>query len=166
MEIEGKIIQDLGMQQGTSKAGREWKKKEWVLETFGQFPRKVKFHIFGDKADTMQIEVGNSYTLSVDLESREFNGRWYTDVSCYAARPYSPAQPGYPQPGGYPQPAGYPQPGGYPQPTSYPEPAAYPPQGGYPQQPEAPQPFGGGAFPGAPASGGYPEGDANDDLPF
>ena len=37
MEIDGKIILDLGMQQGMSKAGREWKKKEWVLETFGPF---------------------------------------------------------------------------------------------------------------------------------
>ena len=73
MELDGKIILDLGMQTGTSKAGREWKKREWVLETFGQYPKKVKFHVFGDKADTIGIEVGNSYTLSVDAESREFN---------------------------------------------------------------------------------------------
>ncbi|MBD5278600.1 MAG: DUF3127 domain-containing protein [Bacteroides sp.] len=159
MEIDGKIILDLGMQQGMSKAGREWKKKEWVLETFGQYPRKVKFHVFGDKADTIGLEVGNSYTLSVDVESREFNDRWYTDVSCFAARPYAPAGPNYsaPQPG-YPQP-GYPQ-QGYPQPYA-------------PQQPAQPfaqpapqQPFGGDAFPPAPTPGGYDAGDSNDDLPF
>ena len=87
MEIEGKIIQELPMQSGTSKAGNPWKKREWVLETFGSYPRKVKFHVFGDRSDTIGIEVGNSYTLSFDLESREFNGRWYTDVSVYQARP-------------------------------------------------------------------------------
>lgn len=162
MEIDGKIILDLGLQQGTSKAGRDWKKKEWVLETFGQYPRKVKFHVFGDRVDTIGIEVGNSYTLSVDVESREFNERWYTDVNCYAARPYAPA-------GAYPQqPAGYPQPGGYPQQPTY-------PQQGYPQAPAqqpyqqpAAQPFGADAFPPAPTPDAVPfdSGDSSDDLPF
>lgn len=164
MELDGKIILDLGTQSGTSKAGREWKKREWVLETFGQYPRKVKFHVFGDKADTIGIEVGNSYTLSVDAESREFNDRWYTDISCYAARPYAPsgAPAGYPQPGGYPQPAGYPQQQAYPQ-QGYPQATVQQPY----QQP-APQPFGGDAFPPAPTPGAQPfdSGDATDDLPF
>ena len=159
MEIDGKIILDLGMQSGMSKAGREWKKKEWVLETFGQYPRKVKFHVFGDKADTMGLEVGNSYTLSVDLESREFNDRWYTDVSCYAARPYAPAAMP-PQGGGYPQ-----QPYGQ-QPYGQ---QPYAPQQPYTPQvaPQAPSaPFGGDAFPPAPTPGGYDSGDSTDDLPF
>lgn len=160
MEIEGKIILDLGLQSGMSKAGREWKKKEYVLETFGQYPRKVKFTVFGDRVDQIQLEAGNSYTLSVDVESREFNDRWYTDVNCYAARPYAPGAPqGYPQPGGYPQ-----QPQAYPQQTQ-----AYPQQGGYPQQaPQAPQPaaFGGDAFPPAPTPGGFDGADSSDDLPF
>ena len=118
MEIEGKIIQELPMQSGTSKAGNPWKKREWVLETFGSYPRKVKFHVFGDRSDTIGIEVGNSYTLSFDLESLEFNGRWYTDVSVYQARPMGAGneqQPaGFQQPGmqgGYGQPGGYQQPG-------------------------------------------------------
>ncbi len=131
MEIEGKIIQELPMQSGTSKAGNPWKKREWVLETFGSYPRKVKFHVFGDRSDTIGIEVGNSYTLSFDLESREFNGRWYTDVSVYQARPMGGgeqmppmgqgmnpmgAQPGYGMAGGYPQQNhGMGMPGGAPQ---------------------------------------------------
>lgn len=119
MEIEGKIIQELPMQSGVSKAGNPWKKREWVLETFGSYPRKVKFHVFGDRGDTMNIEVGNSYTLSFDLESREFNGRWYTDVSVYQARPMGmPAQENNMPGQGYPQAGiqgGYPQMGGAPQ---------------------------------------------------
>lgn len=88
MEIEGKIILDLGKQEGTSKAGNHWQKREWVLETLNsQYPRKVKFHIFGDKADQMVFELGKNYSISYDIESREFNGRWYTDISCYAMRP-------------------------------------------------------------------------------
>lgn len=155
MEIEGKIIQELPMQSGVSKAGNPWKKREWVLETFGSYPRKVKFHVFGDRADTMNIEVGNSYTLSFDLESREFNGRWYTDVSVYQARPMgaAPADPNNPYPpmgaqGGYGQPQqGYQQPG-------------YPQQGGYPQQ------NAGFGAPGAAPQFQSSPADAGDDLPF
>ncbi|MDE6510867.1 MAG: DUF3127 domain-containing protein [Muribaculaceae bacterium] len=172
MEIDGKIILDLGLQSGVSKAGNQWKKKEWVLETFGQYPRKVKFHVFGDRVDNLDIQVGNSYTLSVDIESREFNERWYTDVSCYAARPYQPAgmQGGYPPQTGYPQQGypqqGYPQQGGYPQQQPYAPQQQYAPQQPYAPQPAAPQPFGGDAFPPAPAAGGFDNSDSTDDLPF
>lgn len=93
MEIEGRIILDLGMQSGTSKAGNPWKKREMVLETYGQYPRKVKFTLFGDRADNIHLEVGRDYVLSVDVESREFNGRWYTDLTCYAARDKAASAP-------------------------------------------------------------------------
>lgn len=86
MEIEGKIILDLPEEGGTSKAGNLWRKKSWVLETFGQYPRKVKFDLFGDRIDQVRLEAGKSYKVSVDAESHEFNGRWYTDLRAYAAQ--------------------------------------------------------------------------------
>ena len=92
MDFEGKVIQYLGETSGTSKAGNLWKKKEWVVETFGQYPRKVKVQCFGDRADNMNLEPGRDYVLSVDLESREFNGRWYTDVTVFRAQDYQPQQ--------------------------------------------------------------------------
>lgn len=87
MEIEGMIIRDLGETGGTSKAGNLWQKHEWVMETLGQYPRRVKFHVFGEKSKTLTFEAGKQYVFQFDLESREFNERWYTDVSVYAARP-------------------------------------------------------------------------------
>ena len=87
MEIEGKIIRDLPLQEGTSKAGNLWRKKEWVMETPGTYPRQVFFNSFGDKIDQNPLEIGKSYAISVDIESREWNGRWYTDVRAYASRP-------------------------------------------------------------------------------
>lgn len=115
MEFEGMIVQYLGRQTGTSKAGRPWQKDEYVCETPGTYPRKVKFHIFGDKADQLKFENGKSYVLSCDIESREFNGRWYTDVSVFSARPVENGQgmtapaPGYgaPEYGAPAQPAGF-----------------------------------------------------------
>ena len=109
MEFEGMIVQYLGRQTGTSKAGRPWQKDEYVCETPGTYPRKVKFHIFGDKADQLKFENGKSYVLSCDIESREFNGRWYTDVSVFSARPVENGQgmaapaPGYGAPAPAPE---------------------------------------------------------------
>jgi hypothetical protein len=85
MEIKGKIIQKLEPQGGVSKAGNQWKKQEYVLETLDSYPKKVKFDFFGDRADQYVFEVGDLITLSYDIESREFNGRWYTDIHAYKA---------------------------------------------------------------------------------
>jgi hypothetical protein len=102
MEIKGKIIFALPEVSGQSRAGNNWKKREYVLETQEQYPRKVFFNFFGDKADQYPLTVGETVTVSFDLESREFNGRWYTDVRAWkaekegaatAAAPGAPAAP-------------------------------------------------------------------------
>ncbi len=85
MEVQGKIIQVLPLQQGTSKAGNAWKKQEYVLETHDQYPRKVKFDFFGERADQFPLNIGDEVTISFDIESREFNGRWYTDIRGWKA---------------------------------------------------------------------------------
>lgn len=94
MDLEGKIIIDLGETSGVSKAGNPWKKHEWVIETMDQYPKKVKFHLFGDRADTYRLETGRDYIISFDLESREFNGRWYTDVNVFRVQPKEMASAG------------------------------------------------------------------------
>ena len=84
MELIGKIIQILPLQEGVSKAGNPWKKQEYILETLGtQYPRKVCFNLFGDNVDKFPMQVGQDVTMSIDIESREFNGRWYTDVRAW-----------------------------------------------------------------------------------
>ncbi|UZD21768.1 DUF3127 domain-containing protein [Algoriphagus halophytocola] len=83
MELSGKIIQKLPEVGGKSKSGNEWRKQEFILETPGQYPKKVCVALWGDKIDQFAINNGEDVTLSVDVESREFNGRWYTDVKAY-----------------------------------------------------------------------------------
>lgn len=99
MDFTAKVILDLPLEQGTSKAGNPWRKKSWVLETFGQYPRKVKVDTMGNAVDNVHMEVGKTYTVSVDLESREFNGRWYSDIRAFrAVEQPDGQQPGAPQP--------------------------------------------------------------------
>lgn len=98
MELQGKIILELPLEEGISKAGKPWKKKGWVLETFGQFPRQVKFDVFGDRVNTLFFEVNKSYSIQVDAQSREFNGKWYTDLSAYQCAPLEAPVVGGPVP--------------------------------------------------------------------
>lgn len=82
MEVTGKIILALPETSGVSKAGKPWKKREYVLETQeGAFPQKVFFDLFGDRADQYPLEVGQTIRLSFDINSREYNGRWFTSIS-------------------------------------------------------------------------------------
>ena len=82
MEISGKIIELLEVKSGQSANG-EWRKQEYVLETEAQYPKKVCFMAWGDKIDQFDIEKDEYLTVSIDLESREYNGRWYTDVKAW-----------------------------------------------------------------------------------
>ena len=85
MEIVGKIIQVLPAQEGVSKStGNPWKIQSYVLETQEQYPRKVCFEIFGeDKIKNNPCNVDDLVTVSFDIESREFNGRWYTSIRAW-----------------------------------------------------------------------------------
>ncbi|WP_165154445.1 DUF3127 domain-containing protein [Parabacteroides sp. ZJ-118] len=84
MEIAGKIIQVLPEVGGISKAGNEWKKQEYVLETHDQYPRKVCFQIFGaDRIAQAAIQPGEEVTVSFDIDSREYQGRWFTSINAW-----------------------------------------------------------------------------------
>lgn len=84
MEIQGKIIAALPEVTGISKTtGNPWKKRDYVLETHDQYPRKVAFDLFGDKVDQYPLEVGEEVVVSFDIESREYNGRWYTNLRAW-----------------------------------------------------------------------------------
>ena len=85
MEVKGKIIQKLEPVSGTSKAGNAWNKQEYVLETLDAYPKKVFFDFFGERANQYPLEVGDVITLSFDIESREYNGRWYTSIRGWKA---------------------------------------------------------------------------------
>lgn len=93
MEIKGKIILALPEISGTSKNGNAWKKREYVLETQETYPRKVHFDFFGDRADQYPLNVGDDITLSFDIESREYNGRWYTSIRGWKAEKSGAAAP-------------------------------------------------------------------------
>ena len=82
MQLTAKLIQVLPLQTGTGKNG-QWKKQDIIVETEGQYPKKICVSIWGDKINDDQLKVGTMLAISFDLESREYNGRWYTDVKAW-----------------------------------------------------------------------------------
>lgn len=97
LNISGVVLNILPLQTGTSKAGNQWQKQGFILETGGQYPRKVCVCLFGDNVDKFPLQVGQSVTASVDIESREFNARWYTDIRAWNIV-YNGQQQGAPAP--------------------------------------------------------------------
>ena len=84
MEVVGKIIQVLPAQEGVGRNGNPWKVQPYVLETLDQYPRKVHFEVFGeDRIKQNPCEIDQLVTVSFDIESREFNGRWYTSIRAW-----------------------------------------------------------------------------------
>lgn len=82
MQLTAKLTQLLPLQSGTSAKG-QWKKQDIIVETDGQFPKKVCISIWGDKANENMLQIGNVLKLEFDAESREFNGKWYTDLKAW-----------------------------------------------------------------------------------
>jgi len=82
MEISGKIISVLPEQSGHGKNGA-WRKNEFILETDSKYPKKVCISVWGDKIDQFNVKEGQTITASIEVESREYNSRWYTDVKAW-----------------------------------------------------------------------------------
>lgn len=89
MEIEGRLIQKLGIQSGKSARG-DWAKQEFVIEfQEGNFPSKACFSVWGaDKVkDLEKYQPGDQIKVAFNVSSREFNGKWYTDLRAWRISP-------------------------------------------------------------------------------
>lgn len=99
MEVVGKIIQVLPLQEGIGRNGNPWKVQPYVLETLDQYPRKVHFEVFGeDRIKQNPCDIDQLVTVSFDIESREFNGRWYTSIRAWKIQQGDTTQPESAQP--------------------------------------------------------------------
>ncbi len=86
MEFEGVVYRILPPTSGTSARG-EWKRQDVVFELPQEFSRKICVTFFNKDHEVAQLHEGMTYIVSVNVESREFNGRWYTDVKAWRVQP-------------------------------------------------------------------------------
>lgn len=100
MPVRGKVIAVGQLFSGSRKSdGQPWRKQEYVIETEGQYPKKVAFSIMNDKIDQANIQPGNVVEIEIDAQSREYNGRWYTELTAWKVNNLgNVVQPQYQQP--------------------------------------------------------------------
>jgi len=85
MEITGRIVRILEEKSGTSKStGKRWVTQEYILETIEARPRKICFGVLGEeRIKSMNIQMGESLVVSIEIEAREYQGRWFTEVRAW-----------------------------------------------------------------------------------
>ncbi len=82
IKLTGNVVQVLEEQGGQGKNG-PWRKRDFILEIPGKYPKKVCITQWGDNIDQQAVSEGAQVTVSVDIQSREYNGNWYTDVKAW-----------------------------------------------------------------------------------
>jgi hypothetical protein len=84
LEIQGKLIQKLQIESGTSKNGKDWKQQTIIVEVGEQYLKKVAIDVSEKVMDRLQdYQIGHTITCSINIESREYNGRWFTSIKCW-----------------------------------------------------------------------------------
>ena len=91
MELTGKIIAQMDARKGVSARG-EWMAQDFVLETFdNNFPRKMVFTVFGaDKLQRFNIQLGQSVSVSFDIDAHQYQNKWYNSIRAFDVRPIDP----------------------------------------------------------------------------
>ena len=85
MEIKGTIKKLLPIQEGTSSRGA-WRKQDMILQTEGSYSKDICIGVWGDKIQPELMREGSHIIVAISIESREYNGRWYTDVKAIDIR--------------------------------------------------------------------------------
>jgi hypothetical protein len=97
MEISGKVVQVMQEINGQGKSGM-WRKQEFVVQQPGQYPKNVCMTLWGDKIDRYALKEGMQVRAKVDVESREYNSKWYTDIKVWDLAVDGAADAGAPMP--------------------------------------------------------------------
>lgn len=85
MEIKGKVIAILPKKSGVSaRTGNSWATQEFVIETPGQYPKKVCLQVYGeDRINQFNIQGGEDLTVKFDIDAHEYNGKWFNSLNAY-----------------------------------------------------------------------------------
>lgn len=110
MELAGKVIAVLEPRSGVARtSGNPWMIQEYVIETHEQYPHRMCFSLFGeDKINQANIQLNDEINVSFDINSREYQGRWYTDIRAWKVDHVTADQAAAPDAAAAPAPAAAP----------------------------------------------------------
>ena len=85
MNVIGKLIKKLDRETGVSKTGKTWEKQSILVEQNVEWNKEVVITFFGDKIKSIRdIEEGSDVNVSVNLSSREYNGKYFHNIDGWA----------------------------------------------------------------------------------
>ncbi len=92
MDFEGKVLEILPPVSGQSARGT-WERQTVVFEQPNkQYGKELAVTFMNKGQEVANLRVGESYIVSFDIESRNYQGRWYTDVRAWRVQPVQAAQ--------------------------------------------------------------------------
>ena len=85
MKVTGKLVNVLNTQNGKSTNGKEWVKKDFVIETQAKYNPEICFTLFGkDKVSLLDdFSIGNEIEVHFNLSNREYKGKYYTQAQAW-----------------------------------------------------------------------------------
>ena len=85
MKITARVNEVLEIQSGTTKAGKEWKKQGVLVHQFNEFKDELLIDLWND--NIVDLDDGKTYDFDITIKSREWNGKYFTNVSCNSISP-------------------------------------------------------------------------------
>lgn len=96
MKIDGRVIRILEEQTGQGQRG-EWRKQDFVVHIEGEYPKQICCTMWGDNIDKFALQVGDEVSVGINVKSREYKDRWYTDITAWRVEKkdgeFAPPQP-------------------------------------------------------------------------
>lgn len=88
MEFEGTVYRIMPITKGTSARG-DWQRQDVIFDYSdgGNFTRKMCVTFFNRPDDVAKLREGARYQVSVNIDAREYNGRWFTDIRAWRLQP-------------------------------------------------------------------------------
>ena len=86
MKVTGTITKVLETKTGTSKAGKEWSKLDFILETTEEYNNLYCLGIFGAEKVEKFLQynkVGNEVDVEFNVSCNEFEGKYYTSLNAW-----------------------------------------------------------------------------------
>jgi hypothetical protein len=84
MEVQGTLKQILSIESGESKSGKTWQKQTIIVETQETYPKLIAIEVSEKAISRLQdYRIGHTITCSINIESREYNGKWYTSINAW-----------------------------------------------------------------------------------
>ena len=75
-----------------------WQKQSFVMETGDKYPKKICMTLWGqENIDKYDLVEGMTVTAFIELDSREYNGKWYTNVKAWKIQWDEQKRPDFPK---------------------------------------------------------------------